>query len=219
MFATSRSKTTLLFALIAIVVLSIFGLVHSSTVRGSDQPARSVGLSALSATDAIAQITSTDGVLRFDVAEDAGRFAWSGDSKVADGMPTGGTPYITQGYIYPEGTLTDSNGILPDGSPEFPDKVLGQWTCWGWWIGDPAHVKQSAPWITSHLFNFGATPGEATIVTEGYSINDMGVALERAITGGTGPYTEARGVQLETNLGFNASKGGNFRYEVRIAGE
>jgi hypothetical protein len=219
MFATSRSKTAFLFALIAVVVLSIFGLVNSSTARGSDQTARSVGPSALSATDAIAQITSTDGVLRFDVAEDAGRFAWSGDPNVANGMPIGGTPYITQGYIYPEGTLTDSNGILPDGSPEFPDKVLGQWTCWGWWIGDPAHVKQSAPWITSHLFNFGLSLGEATIVTEGYSIDDLNAPLERAIVGGTGPYTDARGVQVETNLGHNASQGLNFRYEVRISGE
>jgi hypothetical protein len=43
--------------------------------------------------------------------------------------------------------------------------------------------------------------------------------LDRAIVGGTGPYTEARGVQRETNLGFNATDGMNFRYEIDLADE
>jgi hypothetical protein len=219
MFTTSRSKTICLLALVAVVVLSTFGLLNSSTVRGSDEPSKAAPPSAFSATEAIAQITTDEGVLRFDVAEDGTRYVWSGDPKLADGMPTNGTPFFSQGYIYPEGTLTESNGVLADGSPEFPDKVLGQWTCYGWWIGDATHIEQSAPWLTTHLFNFGGEFGEATLVSDGYSINDMGVPLDRAITGGTGLYTEARGVQVETNLGFNASKGGNFRYEVRISGE
>ena len=219
MFTTSRTKITFITALLAIVALAVGGLLNASTSRATDTATKSQPPSALTATEAIAQITADEGVLRFDVAEDGTRYVWSGDPKLADGMPTNGNPFVSQGYIYPEGTLTESNGIVADGSPEFPDKVLGQWTCYGWWIGDPTHVEQSAPWLTTHLFNFGGAYGEATIVTEGYSINDMDVALERAITGGTGLYTEARGVQLETNLGFNASKGGNFRYEVRIAGE
>jgi hypothetical protein len=217
MFTTSRSKTTGLLALIAVVVLSTFGLLTSSTVRGSDEAAKAAPPSTFTATEAIIQITADDGVLRFDVAEDGNRFLWSSDPEMAGDMPAAGTPYITQGYIYPEGTLTESNGVLADGSPEFPDKVLGQWTCYGWWIGDAAHVEQSAPWVSSHLFNFGGTLGEATIVTEGYSIDDLDAPLERAIVGGSGQYTDARGVQLETNLGYNASKGMNFRYEVRVA--
>lgn len=217
MFTSSRSKTTFLLALIAVVVLFTFGLLNSSTVRGSDEAAKAAPPSALTASEVIAQITADDGVLRFDVAEDGNRFLWSSDPEMAGDMPAAGTPYITQGYIYPEGTLTDSNGVMPDGSPEFPDKVLGQWTCYGWWIGDPPHAELSAPWITTHLFNFGGTLGEATIVTEGYSIDDLEAPLERAIVGGSGQYSNARGVQVETNLGYNVSKGMNFRYEVRIA--
>ena len=33
-----------------------------------------------------------------------------------------GNAFITQGYIYPAGTLTDSNGVNPDGTPEFPTR-------------------------------------------------------------------------------------------------
>ena len=157
-------------------------------------------------------------MLRFDVAENATRFSWSGKPELVDGMPVGSTPYVTQGYIYPAGTLTNSNGVNPDGSPEFPDKVLGQWSCYGWFLGTDAPAG-TARWLTTHLFNFGGEWGEATLVSEGYSIDDLGVALERAITGGTGPYEGASGVQRETNLGFNPTKGVNFRYEVRLAGE
>jgi hypothetical protein len=75
-----------------------------------------------------------------------------------------------------------------------------------------------ARWLTTHLFNFGGGWGEATLVSEGYSIDDLEVPLERAIVGGTGPYAAAQGVQEETNLGFNASNGINIRYEIQLAG-
>ena len=90
---------------------------------------------AYTADEAIDLVTVSDGVLRFDVAEDHSRFVWDGNPALIDGMPEHHTAFITQGYLYPAGTLTGTNGVLPDGSPEFPDKVLGQWTCSGWWLG------------------------------------------------------------------------------------
>jgi len=84
-------------------------------------------------------------VLKFDVAEDFTRFSVD-ETPVfeEDGLPVYGNPFITQGHIYPEGTLSCNengcNGVLEDGSPEFPDKVMGQWTCWGYHIGDGAHT-------------------------------------------------------------------------------
>jgi hypothetical protein len=54
------------------------------------------------------------------------------------------------------------------------------------------------------------------LVSEGYSIDELEVSLHRALTGGTGPYEGASGVQLETNLGFNPSGGMNVRHEIRI---
>jgi hypothetical protein len=199
--------------LLAAVMTMARGVVATGVVNSDsiDQP------TAIALDDVLAQIEAEDGVLRFDVAEDATRFVWSGDPELVDGMPTGSTPYVTQGYIYPEGTLSESNGVNADGSPEFPDKVLGQWSCWGWRLGASNHAA-SAPWLTTHLFNFGDAWGEATLVSEGYSIDDIGVALARVVAGGTGPYAGATGVQRETNLGFNTSNGMNFRYELRLSG-
>jgi hypothetical protein len=203
-----------LVAASAVVAMSFFA---APAVRGNETTLRTAPLSNLTGDEAIDLITAADGTLRFDVAEDATRFLWSGEPALTAGKPANGTPYVTQGYIYPEGTLTESNGVLPDGSPEFPDKVIGLWSCYGWWVGDAAHAQQTAPWITTHLFNFGGAFGETTLVSEGFSIDELSVPLERAIVGGTGAYVAATGVQRETNLGFNATDGVNVRYEVRLA--
>jgi len=109
----------LLFAVFAIVAVA-FSAVSAASVRA-----------APTASDAISQIEVEDGVLRFDVAENASNFGWAGDPELVDGLPAVRTAFMSQGYIYPEGTLTEDNGVNPDGSPEFPDKVLGQWSCWG----------------------------------------------------------------------------------------
>ncbi len=68
----------------------------------------------------------------FEVAEDHTRFAFAPAPVFDDGMPAHGNPFVTQGYIYPAGTLSEGvSGTLEDGSPAFPDKVLGTWTCDG----------------------------------------------------------------------------------------
>lgn len=215
MFRTSPSNSVSRFALLAVVALAAAALV-GAPARGTATAPPVAPPSGVTADEAIKLVTSADGVLRFDVAENGTLLTWSGEPELKDGLPVRRTTYATQGYLYPEGTLTASNGVLPDGSPEFPDKVVGMWSCWGWYFGAgaPAGV---APWLQSHLINFGGAWGEATLVSEGYGIDDLGVVLERAIVGGTGPYAAARGVQRETTLGFNASNGANFRYEIRLA--
>jgi hypothetical protein len=54
-------------------------------------------------------------------------------------------------------------------------------------------------------------------VSEGYELADAGVAIERAITGVTGPYLAARGQAEQTFLGFNASEGFNLSVEIDLA--
>jgi hypothetical protein len=191
-------------------------LVAAPAARGSGETP--IAKSAMTAEQAIALIEGADGVLRFDMAENASNFAWAGDPELRDGMPVHRTAFFTQGYLYPAGTLTETDGILVDGSPEYPEKVLGQFSCWGWYAGIEAPTG-TPRWLTAHLFNFGGPWGEATLVSQGYSIDDMGVPMERAITGGTGPFAAARGVQRETNLGFNGTDGLNIRFEVRLAAE
>jgi hypothetical protein len=117
-------------------------------------------------------------------------------------------------------TLNDSNGIVvkEDGTvaPEFPDKVIGEWTCRGWFIGNGAKTV-TGPWvITTQFYNCGDEYGDVTLVTEGYEIADLNEAIERAITGGTGRYKAARGEEDQTLLGFNASEGVNLRFELSV---
>jgi hypothetical protein len=214
MNARSRTISTALVSAVAIVAIA--ATLATPVASRSTEAAHTAPASALTAEEVISQIEGEDGVLRFEVAEDASRFVWAGDPVLTDGLPADSTPYVTQGYLYPVGTLTNGNGVLADGSPEFPDKVLGQWSCWGWRLSGSDHA-QSPSWLTSHLFNFGDQWGEATLLSEGYSIDDLGVQLNRVVIGGTGPYAGASGVQAETNLGFNATDGMNFSYEIDLA--
>ncbi|MCA9880147.1 MAG: hypothetical protein KC442_20275, partial [Thermomicrobiales bacterium] len=71
--------------------------------------------STMSADEVLAQITDANGTIRFDIAEDGKRFVW--DKPVFDdGLPAHGATYISQGYIYPEGTLSaEVDGVNADG--------------------------------------------------------------------------------------------------------
>jgi len=155
--------------------------------------------------------------LRFDVAEDMTRFAYDPDNTFEeDGMPAHGSYFVTQGYIYPAGTLNGSNGVNMDGSPEFPDQVIGSWTCYGTFIGDGAHATTGAWVVTTQIYNFGHEYGDSMIVTDGFELADTGVSIERAITGGTDEYANARGEAEQVFLGFNASEGVNISYELNV---
>jgi hypothetical protein len=154
--------------------------------------------------------------IRFDVAEDATRFVF--DEKPVDeaGLPAYGNSFVTQGYIYPHGTLNGTNGVKANGEPQFPKKVIGEWTCRGWFVGDGASTK-SGPWVsTTQLYDLGDRPGEVMLVSDGAEIADVGVPIKRAITGGTGPYKVATGEASQKLLGFNKSEGVNLRFELKV---
>jgi hypothetical protein len=170
-------------------------------------------------TDADAEAAkSPPQVLRFDVAEDPTRFVFAPTPVDADGLPAYGNYFITQGYLYPEGTLNGSDGVLSDGRPEFPDKVLGEWTCWGSHVGDGAKTKTGPIVVTTQLYRLGKQAGDRTVVTEGYELADVGVPVKRAITGGTGRFRSAGGEQVQRLLGFGASNGVKLRVTLRIDG-
>jgi hypothetical protein len=214
MFPQLHSWSIRLFAVFAVVALTAVALVGSPSP--SSASVSSAKPTSMTAEQATKLVTSADGVLRFETAEDHTRAVWAGNPKLTDGLPANDATFMTQGYIYPAGTLTETNGVLPDGSPEFPDKVLGQWSCYGWWVG-AGEADETAPWISTHIFNFGSAAGEAMLVTAGYDIDDMEISLDRAVTGGSGLYAGAQGVQSEVNLGFNKTGGVNVTYEVRLA--
>ncbi len=104
-----------------------------------------------------------------EVAEDGTRFVFDEAPVLANGFPAYGNGFVTQGYIYPEGTLDGSDGVNPDGSPEFPDQVIGEWTCWGYFVGDGANTTAGAWVVTTQVFDFHSSVlGDDSIVTTGF---------------------------------------------------
>jgi hypothetical protein len=212
-------------ALAVLTLISGFALpaaaetTHEANVAAREIAAASAVPSTLSIDEALAQITDADDTIRFDITEDGTRFVRADNPAFNDGLPARSATYIAQGYIYPAGTLTaDVDGVNADGSPEFPDKVLGQWSSYGWYIGDGTQSTEG-PWMLStQLYQFGSEWGEATLVSEGYILSNTGSTVERAIIGGTGPFANVRGQLADTNLGLNETEGRNARYEVHLMG-
>jgi hypothetical protein len=188
-----------------------------------------VALAALALVLSAAAQTATPGKpvksLTVDVAQNMTTFVPDEAPLHEDGMPAYGNRFIIEGFIYPEGTLDDGNGVIllqddegnPVVEPEFPDKVIGKWICRGWFVGDGVHTTDE-PWaITTQVFAFGDSYGEQTITSEGYELPfSLEAAVYRAITGGTGDYVGASGEQVQSLVGINATQGANFRIEFDL---
>lgn len=173
---------------------------------------------ALAALVAYAAPVNQMQTLRVEVAENGAWFAPDPTHVFDDGFPAYGNVFITQGYIYPEGTLNESNGVLANGDPEFPDRVIGRWVCRGWFIGDGFHTESGPVVLTTQMYDLGEAAGSMAVFTEGYELIDVGMVVQRAIVGGTGDYSGAEGVQRQELLGFNATQGGNIRVEFQLMG-
>jgi hypothetical protein len=172
--------------------------------------------SGLLSTAAQAEGEPATKVLEFDVSEDMNRFIFDKDVAYEDGMPADGSSFITRGYLYEAGTLSGEDGVNADGSPQYPDKVIGEWICQGYMINDAGHATGGVWVFSTQFFQLGDEPGAQTIVSQGYELADLGVAISRAITGGTGEYKSARGQGEQTMLGLNASQGVNLRVKLVV---
>jgi len=176
---------------------------------------------ALAATIAVPIVSASWGgeikTIEFDVSEDMNRFIFDKDVVYEDGMPADGSSFITRGYLYQPGTLKgDGDGMNADGSPQYPDNVIGEWICQGYMINDAGHAKGGVWVFSTQFFQFGDKPGATTLVSQGYELADVGVAISRAITGGTGEYSDARGEGEQTMLGLNATEGVNLRVKLQV---
>ncbi len=146
-----------------------------------------------------------DALTAFDVAEDQTRFSFAPAPVFDDGMPAHGNPFISQGYIYPAGTLAGgATGVLENGDPAWPDKVLGTWTCDGWFVGDAMHGTTGTILISRQIFQFD---DGSLLITQGPEIADKDTPFHRVVAGGTGDYADTDGVIEQTLLGFTEHMG------------
>ncbi|MDJ0628300.1 MAG: hypothetical protein QNJ44_08560 [Rhodobacter sp.] len=161
----------------------------------------------------LAGSAAADAPMAFDVAEDHTRIFMADTPVHENGMPAHGNAFISQGYIYPAGTLkADTTGVLDDGSPAFPDLVLGTWTCDGYFVGEGANAT-SGVWVISRQV-FAFEDGD-TIITQGTEIVDAGVENLRPITGATGDFAGIEGAMVQTMLGFSERMTVNVSFRLR----
>lgn len=180
----------------------------------------------------------------FDIAGDCSRFVYDNPSGghlgplqiEPDALPTFGATFMQEGVIYEAGTFEqhcpDSKdcGLVPiadaasDGAPgtplyepEFPEAVIGKWSCWGTFVGDGINTESGAWLVSTQVYDFDPeVPGEVTLVSHGSERVDLNVPFDRAITGGTGPYRFALGQVRQTKIGVNQSECENFTFETSL---
>lgn len=148
----------------------------------------------------------------FDVAEDISRFVFSAEPVFDDGMPAYGNAFVTQGYLYPAGTLDGGvEGTLPNGDPAFPDLVIGEWTCDGYFVGDGMRTETGALVMTRQVYRFN--DGDV-LISHGAELVDAGVTVTRAVTGGTGDYADAPAEMNQVLLGMSDGYGVRLQIEL-----
>lgn len=136
-----------------------------------------------------------------DVSEDFSRFVptpvTSGDTE-----PRRGSWFLTEGNIFPAGTIQGDGGTFDPRSAG----SIGTWLCKGTHLISLAEILAGgSPWVTTTQTYLA--PGIA-ITTEG--LEGVGTFV-RAVTGATGPFDGFVGEQRQRLLGFNPTGGVNLR--------
>ena len=128
------------------------------------------------------------GVLTVDVAEDGTRLLVTKAVVSENRLAVYGDPYLTWGYLYPAGTLSDGvGGTLQDGRPAFPERVIGAWTRWGYRADrEVAHPREEFVVNIYELFEFDETHGGGTVLLGGVIPAEPGTPMR--VLRGTGPY-------------------------------
>lgn len=171
--------------------------------------------------------------LEIDISCDANSIRFEGPQGPNPDNPQGdpgphpyyGASFVVQGVIYPGGTLpTTGSGLLADGTPEFPDSVIGRWTCRGWFIGDSNDDARggiftpTGPFVaTTQIYDLDEeTPGGRMLISDGVELIDLNVPFKRPVTGGTGIYKKARGEVTQTAIGVNQTGLFNFAFDFKL---
>ena len=189
-----------------------------------------LGLATSCDSDSSASASDT---LAIEVACDANTIRFEGPQGPNPNNPADlgphpyyGASFVVQGIIYPSGTITGNNvnsGLNADGSPEFPDEVIGGWICRGWFIGDSNDPSRggiftpTGPFVvTTQIYDIGTNPGSEMLVSDGVELIDLNTPFSRAVTGGTGTRNGAKGAVTQTAIGVNQTTLFNFTFEFNL---
>ena len=168
-----------------------------------------LGIAALLGIGQTAPMTMADGgrnlVFTVDVAEDGHKFVPG--PPIVDGFPQPGSFFLTEGNIYPGGTIPGDGSTFDPTDPSGPTPI-GRWLCHGTHLVDASLIPgTTAPWLfSSQLY---------LLPDDKKSLTSTGVEqtapVVRAVTGGTGKFKDFIGVQKQEFLGFNPTFGVTLR--------
>ena len=168
------------------------------------------GSKALATEGATTQSKSNRSFVQVEVAEDFSKFV-PGPPFDADGVPQRGSFFVTEGKIFPEGT------IQGDGSSFDPNSEgsIGTWFCRGTHLVSGLEfpdVRFAVDTTQAYLM-----PDDTQmIVTDGLE-GGFGFEMQRVVSGGTGKFRKVIGIQKQELMGFNASGGVNIRVTFKLA--
>jgi hypothetical protein len=140
-----------------------------------------------------------------DVSEDFTKFVPA--PPIENTIPQRGSFFITEGKIYPAGTINGDGTTFDPTDPKGP-KAAGRWFCRGTHLVAGNEIPATKePWVyTSQLY---------LLPDDGASIDTSGIEqtapIVRMVTGGTGRFKRIAGVQKQEFLGFNKLGGVNLR--------
>jgi hypothetical protein len=125
-----------------------------------------------------------------------------------------GNTFIVSGKIYRGGTLARGGDFGAPGNPAGPElsNAIGTWVCRGTFNLDINDIAAGGfPHVTStQVFTFDKG---GVLVTEG---PEGGATVLRAIVGGAGRFSDARGDVVEKPLGVNTSNLFNVRFDFNL---
>jgi hypothetical protein len=186
-------------------------------------------LLALALPTAAARAAEPEPTFSVDVVADCNRFISEGVGHPHPG-PVFGDYFMQEGFIYEGGTLAancaggDGCGLNPDGTPEFPEAVIGKWSCYGSFVGNGGATAEGVWLYSTQVYEFDVeqiddnvfAPGEHALVSHGVERIDLNVPWDRAVTGGYGNFKRATGQVQQTKIGFNQTECENFTFDFQI---
>ena len=132
-------------------------------------------------------------VLTVDVAEDFTKFNPT-FVKPSDTEPKRGSWFITEGNVYPAGTIQGAGESFDPNTAG----AMGRWYCRGTHLVSASEIPAAPLWVDTAQLYF-LPDDEHSIVTDG--LEGSGAIL-RAVTGGTGQFRGYLGKQRQEFLGF-----------------
>ncbi len=139
--------------------------------------------------------------LTVEVAEDFATFVPGPPFDAAGVVPQRGSFFVTQGKIFPEGTIEGDGSSFDPNS----DGAIGTWFCRGTHLVSGLEfpeIRFAVDTAQAYLM----PDDKQMIVTDGLE-GGFGFEVQRVISGGTGEFRKVIGIQKQELIGFNESGG------------